>query len=224
MEFDGVSQTVRDRVEFPAESRLVAVTPDGFVVKGLEGLELWQHDTTTHGLLIDAWHVVSSAGKTLAVIRDGELVLVRTPNGEAIVVPNPTGGDWHLFLGTFSPDGRRFAHSVTVKPETRTEEQMMEAFQEVVSAAAEGRQAPTFEPTLDQLVIVDCDDGSVEVVDEPFENAACHPIWSQDGKHIVFGSNSRVLWTVETQTLNVEFVKFANSPPRPLLDVSDLIA
>jgi hypothetical protein len=64
------------------------------------------------------------------------------------------------------------------------------------------------------------------VCDGEFDNFNSKPIWTADGKAVVFAApfEPRGLWIARLDEPRLERIKFTRNAPVPLCDTSDLVA
>jgi hypothetical protein len=198
VEYDGVARAEVGRAEL-APGTLAAVVPEGFVL----GPEDWSPDSvdtlTLDGEpLAPGWQVVARSGSLLAVAhRDGALSLVDVATRSVTAVEKPLAGEWNAHAASFSPDGSTLALGVAHEDRSAklagalpagfdltSIEDMMERL--VSEPPSEEVMAALESPSWHQLALVEAATGAVTLADGRFDNFNSTPVWSADGRRLVF--------------------------------------
>ena len=189
VEYDGVRRRELRRRELPQSVRLEAAVPDGLITRpqdhGPEApdvLSLWPWEGDRGVELTAGWEVLACRGSLLVVLgRDGEITLLDAATRAETRVRRPLPGGWN-HAGSFSPDGARFAIGVEEehRPPLITEEEIDAYLMSMFDPEA------AYEPQLTRLGLIDSATGAATVADGAFDDFATAPVWSGDGRWLVF--------------------------------------
>jgi hypothetical protein len=211
LEYDGVARQVIDRIEVPAEARLVRDSGDALFASAHDG---WYRRERTGGQFerVDE-RTAAQPGALLRTSAEHSSAEVINSSGAAVPVELPIQGSWGR--GSTSPDGRHQVFDVDVSgpPEPHS-------FTDI----AQGRVKYT--PRPHRLGIIDLQDGSASVAEGVYDNFAYKPVWSDDGQWLVFYApfQRNRLWACNVTAQRLESISFGRrSPPAPLVNVTDLV-
>lgn len=182
-EYDGVARVEVRRFELPPELSLRATITDGLLTSpwesnraGLAGLQLFRYGAS------DPEPFASELGPDLAVVgQAGDLLMLTETRSlgrdgfwlyepgacQPVYVAPPPGMEFGMF-SSFSPDADRIAIGIE-NPE-----------------AVHGRAGRYVRDQSSMMAIVDARTGAVRVADGGFDNFASSPVWTADGRWVIF--------------------------------------
>ena len=213
VEVDRHGRALAEPIPVADRTRLEAVTPMGLVIhRQDEDLQLLQRaDGASSPLsgLKGGWRVAGVHDSTLVVERRSlDLAIVDLRDEKIVPVERPGAGAWGS-SAVFSPDGMTVA--IDVRPDPPPPPR---PFTEPVGSGGELSRA--------WLVLVDVASGASKVCVGEFAVHAYRPVWSRDGRWIVFASpfERRQIWLVDRDEAVLRRVPFRRQPPMPMLDLT----
>jgi hypothetical protein len=214
VEIDRNGRAVADPIPVADGTRLEAVTPLGFVIDSEDaGLQLFERGDGSPkpiaGLSGD-WEVVGVHDSTIVVQRRlFELAIVDLRHGTILAVERAGEGAWGSHAA-FSPDGTTIA--IDARPDPPP---LPRPFAEAIGAESPLERA--------RLAFIDVASGATTVCRGEFAVHSYMPVWSRDGRWIVFASpfEKRQIWLVARDDPELRRVSFRRQPPMPMLDLSD---
>lgn len=211
LEYDGVAREVIDRVELPADTRLIRDTGDALFASGYEGC--YGRERSGGAFERVEWRTATGPGALLRESDERLTAEVVIASGEVIPVELPITGTWGR--ASTSPDGRYRVFDVDISGPRE-----QHSFIDI----AQGRIK--YKPRPHRLGIVDLQDGAVSVAEGVYDNFAYKPVWSDDSQWLVFQApfQRNLVWACNMTEQRLESLSFGRrSPAVPLVNVTDLV-
>jgi hypothetical protein len=213
VEYDGVERRIVRELALPPGSRLHAHVPAGLVFTGEheQALQFWDIEQQRASRLVGTVDLVASCEATLAVLFPKQLVLFDTGTGQQRRVHKPLPGGWERYNASFSPDGTRLALAIRAEPDPPPDD---------IGAAI----ARLHQPRWTRLALIDVATAKAHLVDGRFDNFASTPVWSNDGRWLLFDAPfDKSLFACDTHAVTPTLLPFLRRRGRisPLVDITD---
>jgi hypothetical protein len=218
--YDCTKREIRRQLDLPRGFRLVGVSEAVFGLVSSEsgGLHVWAEGSSEPRLLEPRLSdVPASAGSRLCgrATRDENLLVVDIERETTTEIQPPSGARWTRQM-MFSPSGSILAAGLDNSLPFPSEN-LGADLEEILAGRGTLRESPH------RLALID-EAGRLTVADGHWDDFA-YPMWSNDGEWIVFKAPAHKggLWLTSLVNPRLHWLPFHRNPPRPLVDLSDLL-